>query len=597
MEYFKKKARTNVKTTGFFYHTIMILSLVLLIPEENNAQSKGVVRSIIFHGVAAINEDELLQMMQTKQGSMFFRSDSQTIVSWYTSLGYLNARIDSFREQYSSDSTRLDLVYYITEGKPSRVDTIKIEENRAFSSELLLSQMKTKEHTIFSSRQLESDIGALLAFYEHRGYPLTKITITRMELRESSEVIQVSLSLLINEGVRLQISTLLVKGNELTSSEVIQREARLSGTEPYSHDLAVKIKKRIERLQLFNSVSLPELVLKEDGHAALMVNVQEGRQNRFDGIVGYIPSTTSESAGYLTGLLDLQFRNIMGSARRFDARWFRESPVTQEIQLHYGEPWVASIPMNLDLRFQQRKQDSTYTRRQIALDAELFLADELSGGMSISQTTVIPSELYGFRFMQNSTTTMIGVTFRYDSRDNVIIPEEGSYYRASYGTGKKSIESHSTLTEQLSSTTQRFDLDLEWYFSPVRRQVAALALFVREFRSGTPELSDLFRIGGATTIRGYREGQFLASRMVWSNLEYRVIFGERAFAYLFMDAGYLSCPEIVLAGVERQEQLKYGYGVGLRTDSPLGIIGVSIGLGEGDTFSMAKLHVRLVNEF
>ena len=32
-------------------------------------------------------------------------------------------------------------------------------------------------------------------------------------------------------------------------------------------------------------------------------------------------------------------------------------------------------------------------------------------------------------------------------------------------------------------------------------------------------------------------------------------------------------------------------------DSALGLIGVSIALGEGDTFSTAKIHIRLINEF
>jgi outer membrane protein insertion porin family len=146
-------------------------------------------------------------------------------------------------------------------------------------------------------------------------------------------------------------------------------------------------------------------------------------------------------------------------------------------------------------------------------------------------------------------------------------------------------------------TTQHLEFDWEWYFSPWNRQVAAFALYAREFRSGTTEISDLFRIGGATTIRGYREGQFLASRMIWSNAEYRVILGTRAFAFLFTDAGYLHTPEIISAGLAKAETVKVGYGVGLRTDTPLGIIGISLALGEGDTFGTAKLHLRLVNEF
>jgi outer membrane translocation and assembly module TamA len=49
--------------------------------------------------------------------------------------------------------------------------------------------------------------------------------------------------------------------------------------------------------------------------------------------------------------------------------------------------------------------------------------------------------------------------------------------------------------------------------------------------------------------------------------------------------------------LRKSETTKFGYGIGLRVDSGLGMIGVNIGFGEGDTFSTAKLHVRLMNEF
>ena len=53
-------------------------------------------------------------------------------------------------------------------------------------------------------------------------------------------------------------------------------------------------------------------------------------------------------------------------------------------------------------------------------------------------------------------------------------------------------------------------------------------------------------------------------------------------------------PEV---GLVRQELSRLGYGAGLRVDTPLGLIGVSLAFGKGDTFGTSKLHVRLANEF
>jgi outer membrane protein insertion porin family len=111
------------------------------------------------------------------------------------------------------------------------------------------------------------------------------------------------------------------------------------------------------------------------------------------------------------------------------------------------------------------------------------------------------------------------------------------------------------------------------------------------------DVSDLFRLGGASTLRGYREGQFLGSRVVWTNLEYRFLVAPRSFFYGFVDIGYIVQPVIAAVNMNASEQSKIGYGIGVRMDSGIGLIGVSFALGEGDTFSTSKIHIRLINEF
>jgi outer membrane protein insertion porin family len=110
-------------------------------------------------------------------------------------------------------------------------------------------------------------------------------------------------------------------------------------------------------------------------------------------------------------------------------------------------------------------------------------------------------------------------------------------------------------------------------------------------------MSDLFRLGGASTLRGYQEGQFLGSRIVWTNLEYRFLVAPRSFFYGFVDFGYIVQPVIAAIKSAASEQSKIGYGIGVRMDSALGLIGVSFAMGEGDTFGTAKIHIRLINEF
>ncbi len=107
----------------------------------------------------------------------------------------------------------------------------------------------------------------------------------------------------------------------------------------------------------------------------------------------------------------------------------------------------------------------------------------------------------------------------------------------------------------------------------------------------------MFRFGGANTLRGYRENQFLGSRVAWTNAEYRFLLGRRSFFFGFLDTGYYSRPADIEQSLPASEAFKYGYGIGLRTDTPLGNISVSFALGQGDSFSQGKIHIGLINDF
>ena len=45
------------------------------------------------------------------------------------------------------------------------------------------------------------------------------------------------------------------------------------------------------------------------------------------------------------------------------------------------------------------------------------------------------------------------------------------------------------------------------------------------------------------------------------------------------------------------EGYKLGYGLGLRLETGLGIMGIDYGLGQGDGIFNGKVHVGLINEF
>jgi len=565
------------------------------------AQPSLTVRSIGFEGNQRFSANQLTALLGTKKDMMFSESklttDLEHILDFYKSQAYLQACIDSVSMKRDTLRQEIQVRIFLNEGKPSVVRQIEVDGCRNLTADEIHAVMKLHSGDLFVPSLLEQDIQAILELYDQKGYLLAKATIENISFADSAEEMSTYIDLHVDEGKELHINGLRIEGNIATKDYVITREARVHTHEQFRKDLPELIKRRLEHLQLFSSVAVPEVYLTDAGQAGLSIRVVEGKQNSFDGVLGYVPSNGSTGSGYLTGLVNISFRNLFGTGRKLSARWYQENQNSQETEIHYFEPWIASWPVNAQIGFFQRKQDSTFVRMQYDITAELMVTDELSVGASFSQYGTFPTEGYGRSVIAESKSTSFGATVRYDSRDNPTTPGRGILYSTEYQTGSKHTSLGGTGSTEGTNTTQRLVFDLSYYLSMVVRQVFAAEVHLRDFSSNTIDASDLFRLGGASTLRGYREGQFLGSRIAWTNLEYRFLVAPRSYFYGFVDVGYIVQPAITAMSMTASEQSKIGYGIGVRMDSPLGLIGVSFALGEGDTFSTSKIHIRLVNEF
>lgn len=581
------------------FAAIFLFSPLLLADTTATAhQTNTVVRSIIINGNDVLTERQILGAMILKPTSYFsltqLRDDLERLVTLYRENGYYfaSARVESLI--IPSDSSAVDIVISVTEGHPTHIDTLTIEGNTAFTTDEILTLFDTKPGRVFDAARLERDIDELLHRYERRGYPFAQASVTNIAAKHDTKTTRLTVTLAIDEGTLVHINEIRVEGNKDTKTDVVVRETRLRTGEPYNEDNVKMVPQRLSRLNIFSSVSEPELYVNSRG-GGLLIRVQEGNTNSFDGVAGYLPGGGGES-GYFTGLVNVGMRNLFGTARKLYLRWQREDRLSQELALRYIEPWVLNYPVNLTGAFFQRQQDTTYVRRMLEFKADLMVTEFISLGALYSHENVIPSST--MRFLFNSSTITGGIEIQYDARDDPFSPTGGVLYRSDYRIGRKNVFGlPDTSTTKRTNTVQKIGLDVEWYGEVFQRQVVMLGLHGRELRSGNIELADLYRFGGTNTMRGYRENQFIGSRVVWSNAEYRFALARRSFLFGFFDTGYYFHPVGAALGSISTQQFKYGYGVGVRLETALGNIGVSFALGEGDSFSQGKIHFGLINEF
>ena len=586
-------------------HLLFLLIFFTVVAETSfsYAEEKPILRSIEIKGNKDFSNAEILRWLSLKPRLPFsnelLTAGIKQLLQRYREESYYSAAIDSVSMAPNKDGTEVDVVLYLYEGERTDLGALRLIGNSALTTKEVLSFFETREGGALDQSRLERDLSVLFQKYDEMGYPFAKVEIDSVSTYKNDGQRKLAVTLKIEEGAYTRIEEVRVEGNKDTKDDVILRELRIRPGEVYNGAKLREIKQKLDRLNLFSSVSEPELFIGPKG-GGLLIKVQEGNTNSFDGIVGYVPKVTTNPSGYFTGFVSVSMRNLFGTGRRLAVRWQREDQETQEVELHYLEPWVMNLPVNAGIGFLQREQDSSYIRRTFDFRADILVTEELSIGILLGQERIIPSSTMAVPAVSESRTTTFGGEVRYDTRDDAYSPRSGIYYRSDYRVGRKAFSAASLPSlarPDESFVVKRLGVDLEFYFQPFSRQVVGTGLHAKDLRSDQIEDGDLFRFGGTNTLRGYRENQFLGSSIVWSNLEYRFLMARRSYLYGFMDTGYYFRPADDRRHIASSEALKVGYGIGFRVDTSLGLLGVSYALGRGDTFSTGKIHFGIINQF
>jgi outer membrane protein assembly factor BamA len=569
-------------------------------------QAQPRISSIEFYGNTFFSQRELLEKIPVKIGAASSQIEqiNRLLAEVYRTEGFYSFTIDSTKQIVNGDATSMKILFFLNEDIRTTISEINVVGNSAISSNELLSLIETKTSLPLNEQLLESDIQSVLQLYSRRGFPFSKIVSDSIHIdpHDGSRLI---VKLMIDEGAQVFLDEIQIEGNSTTTAQVIVREARINKGEVFDQEKIVRIQRRLERMQLFSSVSEPQLYIAsqisgDSLRGGLLISVREGNTNTFDGILGYVPSTVPNTDGYFTGNVFVAMRNLFGTGRKAMIRWQRETETTQEIEIQYREPWLFGFPLNLGGTFFQRKQDSTYVKTKLEVRGDLIVTEEFSVAGDVTSESVYPSaDLQQFSIFE-SNTLFIGAEIQYDTRDNLRNPSSGVRYSTTVQQGRKSIsgpEKYLYLATERNFSIQRYSVDVEVFIATFARQVIMIGIHGKQTTSSRLELSDLYQFGGTNTMRGYRENQFFASQLAYMNSEYRFLTGRASSLFGFVDGGYFSRPSDALRGITRQEKSLYGFGVGARIETGLGILNISYALGQGDSFSNGKIHAGIINEF
>ncbi|MGB5848091.1 MAG: POTRA domain-containing protein [Ignavibacteriaceae bacterium] len=581
------------------YFLLLLTYPFLLLPQ--------VVDNFEITGNNDFKDNEIIGWGQVGKGTKIYEGILDTIksrVAFNLSLkGYFNPSFDETVMEFSEDSQKVNIKFVLNKGRPTFINKVIFTSNDSLRLQSFLPVFNFLQGQVFDKNELEEYINDVLTKLENDGHPFAVFRITSVYFYYDStdENNYADLYLKLNTGSKSKINKIEVKGNESTRDYVIIRELRIEPGEQYVQDKIEELPKRLNRLRFFEPVSTPQFYMDSDENGVLLITVKERQTNNFDGIIGYIPPSNENESGFITGLVNVSLRNLFGTGRAAAFRWRKIDRNSQELELRYLEPWLFNLPLNLNVDFFQRQQDTIYVQRTISGGLEYLATEVVSAAVFVTSESTIPtlSEVPVFTVF-NSTSLTTGVNLTIDTSDDPFAPTSGIFFSNSYMFSKKNINGPPEFITPETETEinlQRFEATLALFYESFRRQVIAFDINGRELRGPFFEESDLYRLGGTNSLRGYREDQFLGNRIYWSNLEYRFFLSRRTFAFLFFDTGYYLRNADEERNIIEQEEFKIGYGLGINLETAIGVLGVSFALAKGDSFSEGLIHFGIINEF
>ena len=583
---------------------VKYLLILLVSPVFLNCQT---IEKIVIKNNSVFGDNDIKSWASVNEGMKVYAGLLDTIKSRIadnlSSRGYFNPDFVGTDIYISSDSSKADMTISVDEGDPTYVKEVNFSSNDSLTLKEFLPDFEFLKGQVFDKYQLEEYINDDLSELENDGSPFAVFRITSIHFYDDSVSGKhyADLYISLNTGQKSTIDKIEVKGNTSTKDFVVIRELRIEPGESYSQQKVEELPKRLNRLGFFDPVSTPRFYFDSKNRGVLLITVKERQTNNFDGIIGYIPPAKDNESGYVTGLINVSLRNLFGTGRAVAFRWQKLNRNSQELEIKYLEPWLLGFPLNLNGGFYQRQQDTIYVQRKFTAGLEYLATEDVSASVFVATESVIPTLNEEPVFtVYNSSSLTTGLSLRIDTRDDPLAPTSGILFDNSYSFSKKSINGPVEFITPETVTNinlQRYEATLAFFYQVLRRNVIALSLNGKELRGPFFEQSDLFRLGGTKSLRGYREDQFLGNRIFWSNLEYRLFLSNRTYGFLFFDTGYYLRNADVERSIDKQEGFKIGYGLGINLETSIGMLAVSFALAKGDSFSEGKIHFGIINEF
>jgi outer membrane protein insertion porin family len=324
------------------------------------------IAAINFVGNNAFGDRRLADVISTKRSTILsfllrddvydeqrLRADEEALRRFYYNRGYADFQVVSAFGELDEAKNEYTVTITVDEGERYTFGDITVESTiPGVDAESLRSLVETRTGNVYSAKEVEDSIIALTERVAGLGYAFAQVT-PRGDRNFENRTISVVYT--IDQGPRTYVERIEIRGNARTRDYVIRREFDVSEGDAFNQVLVQRAKRRLEKLNFFQTVEISTAPGSQPDQVVLIVDVVEKPTGEFSIGAGY--TTGGETSG-ATVEGAITERNFLGRGQfiRFAAGGGDDS---QDYSFSFTEPYFLGrrISAGFDVYRRTREYD------------------------------------------------------------------------------------------------------------------------------------------------------------------------------------------------------------------------------------------------
>ena len=427
--------------------------------------------------------------------------------------GFFTARIDSISK------TNKELIAYLDLGKKINeiiIVTKKDNTNGIIDSGIDSIKIKTREFSDLTNQ--------LLKQIDRKGNSFSEITYVNPLLKNDTLFLEMKIS---NSSSR-KIDKVITRGYEDFPKKFITKYFLIDKNTVFSKKKLNQVSALSNKLDFIKEKKAPEVLFKKDS-THLYLFLDKIGTSSFDGLVNF--SSKENGKGLLlNGNLDLKLNNTFNTGEKFEIIWNKVSDEKTDFKINSYVPYILNSKFSTTLEFYLYRQDSTFINTNFELKTDYSINQKSHASILYSSE----KSNYLLNISNNDLASYsnyfigLGYELKKSSTSNLYKYKNGLNLNLTIGKRKTDRESINQLKFHFSAFAN-VQINNRGYLN-IKNESGLLT-------SKNYLLNELFRIGGANSIRGYNEQSIFTNGYSYSNIEFRYSLDTSSYLYSITDLG------------------------------------------------------------